>query len=124
MKPNGLGDCVSEPSRQPCVTHLFVLSVGASLRNIFPPSVKQMADIVKQCGDDERVLGAVLLGKAGTLKRVLKLRYWLAEIRGVAAGFEKRHDFVGNIHVNCIAVGRAASRSIPTSMYENCATSG
>jgi hypothetical protein len=103
MKPNGLGDCASEPSRQPRITHLFVLSIGASLGNVFSLSMKQMADIVKQCGDDEGVLGAGLLGQTGRLKGVLKLRHWLPEVRGPAAGFEKRHDRVCNIHVSRIS---------------------
>ncbi len=75
-----------------------------------PAIARDMADIVKQYTDDDRVLPAVLLGKGGALQHVFGERHVLAQVLDGRHVFEDGRQAIddrsghqaGALHAACI----------------------
>jgi hypothetical protein len=55
MEANGLGHRAAEVAGQPAIAHILMPRIDVDVRNDPGPFVQQVADVVEQGGDDERV---------------------------------------------------------------------
>jgi len=100
MQAHRLGYRLAEPARQPFPSAQLMAIVDAARRRIVAEIVDQVADIVQQCGGDERRVGSLKFGERGALQRVLELSDALAAIIVAAVAVEALEDYVDPVHQN------------------------
>ena len=80
MKTNRLGHRAAEVAGQPAIAHLLVSAIDAGVRDAPGHSMQQVADVVQQGGDDERVGRIGAFGQRRRLQRMFQLGDRLAEV--------------------------------------------
>jgi hypothetical protein len=73
MEPNWLGDRGTESPNQPRMTDLLMVSIAAALCYVLTFLVQQMADVMKQCRDDQWISHTGLFRQKAALKRMFLL---------------------------------------------------
>lgn len=80
---------------EPAIAHVLVPHIDAGARDKRPLRGEQVADVVQQGGDHDRVGRIGTFGQRRCLQRVLQLRDRLAEIRFGAAVVKHGQDAIG-----------------------------
>lgn len=65
---------------------------------------KQMADVVEQGGNDQRIRRALRLGERSGLQRVLSLRNHVVEIRLTTVALKQMDDLFKDSHARGVAI--------------------
>jgi hypothetical protein len=73
MEPNWLGDRRAETPNQPPMTDLLMVSIAPTLCYVLTLLVQQMANVMKQCRDDQWISRTGLFRQEGALERMFLL---------------------------------------------------